>query len=113
MFYGGLIYMIFYTLDYAIEKTLEQNLTAEQIFIRKFTGEKVSRDEARFLQERINDHKWYVSEKLGRDVGLNVAAIDFLENIYEREESGRKSSRGLRRRRGFNLRVYENLSLTA
>ncbi|HEX8737210.1 MAG TPA: DUF4032 domain-containing protein [Pyrinomonadaceae bacterium] len=100
--------MIFYTLDYVIEKTLKQNLTAEQIFLKKFTGSRLSGDEARRLFEKIEDHKWYVSERLGRDVGLKVAAIDYLENIDE----GGGDSTG-KPRRDFNLKVYENLSLTA
>ena len=108
MFYGGLLYMIFYTLDYVIEKTLKQNLTAEQMFLKKFTGSKLSGEEARRLFDRIKDHKWYVSERLGRDVGLKVAAVDYLENI---DESGNDSNK--KPRRNFNLKVYENLSLTA
>jgi len=108
MFYGGLFYMIFYTLDYVIEKTLKQNLTAEQMFLKKFTDGKLSGEEARRLFEKIKDHKWYVSERLGRDVGLKVAAIDYLENIYA---GGSDSTR--QNRRNFNLKVYENLSLTA
>lgn len=102
--------MIFYTLDYVIEKTLKQNLTAEQMFLKKFTGGKLSAEESRRLFEKINDHKWYVSERLGRDIGLKVAAIDYLENIYE---GGNDSTKQGRHRRNFNLKVYENLSLTA
>ena len=29
---------------------------------------------------RIQEHKWYLSEKLGRDVGCKVAALDLFEN---------------------------------
>ncbi|HEX8246855.1 MAG TPA: DUF4032 domain-containing protein [Pyrinomonadaceae bacterium] len=108
--------MIFYTLDYVIEKTLKQNLTAEQMFLKKFTGSPLSNEEAQRLFERIEDHKWYVSERLGRDVGLKVAMVDFLENIYE---GGNDSTRSGRRRnsrrnnRNFDLKVYDNLSLSA
>ncbi|HEX8370391.1 MAG TPA: DUF4032 domain-containing protein [Pyrinomonadaceae bacterium] len=102
--------MIFYTLDYVVEKTLKQNLTAEQMFLKKFTGGRLTNEEARHLFERIEDHKWYVSERLGRDVGLKVAAFDYLENIYE---GGNDSTKSGRRRRNFNLKVYENLSLSA
>jgi hypothetical protein len=99
--------MIFYTLDHVVEKTLKQNLTAEQMFLKKFTGDTLSGEEARRLFEKIRDHKWYVSERLGRDVGLKVAAIDYLENIRAGGDSRRKL------RRDLNLKVYENLSLTA
>lgn len=30
--------------------------------------------------KRIQEHKWYLSEKLGRDVGCKVAALDLVEN---------------------------------
>jgi hypothetical protein len=29
----------------------------------------------------IQEHKWFLSERLGRDVGSKVAAIDYFENI--------------------------------
>ncbi len=35
---------------------------------------------------RILQHKWLMSEKLGRDVGLRVACIDFLENMEQARE---------------------------
>ena len=35
---------------------------------------------------RILLHKWLMSEKLGRDVGLRIACIDFLENIEQADE---------------------------
>ncbi len=75
--------MIFYKLDYAIEKTLEQQPSLEQKFLLEFTGKKFNAKEAKNLWERVIDHKWYVSERLKRDIGLKVAAIDYLENFYE------------------------------
>jgi hypothetical protein len=30
---------------------------------------------------RLLEHKWYLGERLGRDVGLRVAALDFFENV--------------------------------
>jgi hypothetical protein len=91
MYYGGLFYMIFYTLDYVIEKTLKQNLTAEQMLLKEITGAQLSKEEALELQKKIDDHKWYVSEKLGRDVGLKVAAVDYLENIYRLKRPSRSN----------------------
>jgi hypothetical protein len=29
----------------------------------------------------VLEHKWFVSERLGRDVGLRVAALDYFENV--------------------------------
>jgi hypothetical protein len=31
----------------------------------------------------IQDHKWFLSERLGRDVGTRVAALDYFENIHQ------------------------------
>lgn len=36
---------------------------------------------------RIQQHKWVLSEKIGRDVGIKVAALDFIENIYAAEDA--------------------------
>lgn len=35
------------------------------------------------LWSRILDHKWLLSEKVGRDMGLRTACIDFLENMEQ------------------------------
>ena len=70
-----------FKLDYVIERTLVEP-SREQYLIKKLTGVKVPADEARAVWQRVQDHKWYTSERLGRDVGLHVAAIDFFENIW-------------------------------
>lgn len=33
------------------------------------------------LWPKIEEHKWFLSEKLGRDVGIKVACVDLIENI--------------------------------
>ena len=109
MYYGGLFYMIFYALDYTIEKVLQQKQTDAQKFLRKFTDEKFSKSEAQFIFEKIGDHKWYVSERLQRDIGLNVAAVDYFENFYESKPTPKNAGKFY----DSNLKVYENLSLTA
>lgn len=43
---------------------------------------KLPSSKARELWPQILEHKWYISERLGRDTGLRVAAIDYFENIY-------------------------------
>ncbi|MDT4895286.1 MAG: adenylate cyclase [Acidobacteriota bacterium] len=70
-----------FRLDYVIERTLAAT-TDEQSVLRELTGIKISSDEARAVWPRILDHKWYISERLGRDVGFRVAAIDYVENIW-------------------------------
>jgi hypothetical protein len=57
--------MIPFRLDYAIEKIL--------------TGSNESSSQN--ILTSIREHKWYVSECLGRDVGLFVAAFDYFLNI--------------------------------
>jgi hypothetical protein len=55
----------------------------EQTFLENYLSVDLSKREAKYLWEKIVSHKWYVSERLKRDVGLRVAAIDYVENFYE------------------------------
>ena len=75
--------MIPYRLDYAIEKITKSGPSMERTLLRIYTGDDISEDEARNLWKRITDHKWHLSERLSRDVGFHVAAIDYVENFYE------------------------------
>lgn len=54
--------------------------------IFEISGVKLEADVAHDVWPRILLHKWLMSEKLGRDVGLRVACIDFLENIDQADE---------------------------
>jgi len=47
----------------------------------ELSGLKFAPDVAAELWPKILQHKWLMSEKLGRDVGLRTACIDFVENI--------------------------------
>ncbi len=38
-------------------------------------------EQAEKLWEQILKHKWWMSERLGRNVGLQVAALDYLSNV--------------------------------
>lgn len=49
--------------------------------LSNLAGVKLSAAEAGALWPRLLEHKWYLSERLGRDVGLHVAAADYFENI--------------------------------
>src|SRR5689334_21236147 len=71
-----------YRLDQVIEQTLNAPGVREQRALKLLTGLELGRDEAGFFWPRILDHKWYMSERLGRDVGLRVAAIDYFENVW-------------------------------
>jgi hypothetical protein len=85
--------MIPFKLDYVIELTLREQVSEEQKIIRELAGVKLSTAEARAEWPRVLEHKWFVSERLGRDTGLRVAAIDYFENVrlprYKR--TGQKS----------------------
>lgn len=56
------------------------SITAKAL-IKKLTGVKLSAAYAQNVWPLILEHKWYLSERLGRDVGLRVAAVDYFENI--------------------------------
>jgi len=57
-------------------------LSGEECTSRIFelSGAKFEPDVAAELWAKILQHKWLLSEKLGRDVGYRIACIDFLEN---------------------------------
>ena len=73
--------MIPFKLDYVIERTLSEQTCEEQKFIRELAGVRLSPAEARAEWPRVLEHKWFVSERLGRDTGLRVAALDYFENV--------------------------------
>ena len=62
--------------------------------LRRLAGVKLSAGEASAVWPRVLEHKWYLGERLGRDVGLRVAAADYFENIHP------PRTRALRRRHG-------------
>jgi hypothetical protein len=51
--------------------------------IFEISGTKFDPDIASALWSKILQHKWLMSEKLGRDVGLRTACIDFLEKMEQ------------------------------
>ena len=67
-----------------LTEDLSPELCASKIF--EISGTKFDPDTAADLWPRILQHKWLMSEKLGRDVGLRVACIDFLENMEQARE---------------------------
>lgn len=75
--------MNFFKQDYTIEKTLNNIPTPQQVSLKKYADKDFTKREAKYLWERIVDHKWYMSERLKRDIGFRVAAIDYVENFYE------------------------------
>ena len=67
-----------------LAETQSPELCAHKIF--ETSGTKFDPDIAADLWPRILQHKWLMSEKLGRDVGLRVACIDFLENMEQADK---------------------------
>lgn len=60
-------------------QTPDADKAAEHIF--QYTGHKLDPEAARRLWPKIMQHKWYMSEKLDRDVGLKLACLDFVDNV--------------------------------
>jgi SpoVK/Ycf46/Vps4 family AAA+-type ATPase len=46
-----------------------------------FSGRWLEPDKATEVWEKVLQHKWYLSEKLDRDVGIKVACLDYVENV--------------------------------
>ncbi len=73
--------MIPFRLDYVIDKTLNEGACEEQEVLKELAGVRLRASEARAEWPRVLEHKWLMSERLGRDVGLRVAALDYFENV--------------------------------
>ena len=73
--------MIPFRLDYVIEKSIGEGACEEQEVLKELAGVRLPSAEARAEWPRVLEHKWLVSERLGRDVGLRVAALDYFQNV--------------------------------
>lgn len=73
--------MASYRLNTGASFSIESEFAAQGL-VEAMTGIVLPRHDAKVVLERIADHKWLLSEKLGRDVGMKVAAIDLVENFY-------------------------------
>jgi hypothetical protein len=73
--------MIPFRLDYVIEKAAGETACEEQKVLKELAGVKLKPAEARAEWPRVLEHKWFMSERLGRDIGLRVAALDYFENV--------------------------------
>lgn len=97
--------MVTYQLDYVVEEVLKNQPSLEQSNLKKYVGADFTKEEAKYIWERVIDHKWYVGERLKRDIGLRVAAVDYVENFYDASMFG-KSNHG----KGFFNRVMRPIS---
>ena len=92
--------MIPFRLDYVIEQTLRESANEEQKLLRELAGVRLTPSEAASEWGRVLEHKWFVSERLGRDIGLRVAAIDYFEKVRlpRHTRAARESKAGALRR---------------
>ena len=67
-------------LDHVIENVLADD-GSETGELKSAAGVELSSLEAREVWPQVLEHKWYMSERLGRDVGLRVAAVDYFTNV--------------------------------
>jgi hypothetical protein len=70
-------------LNFTIISSPKTKFSDAQVLLREVTGKQFSRNEAESIWTNIANHKWNMSESLGRDVGFRVATIDFIENFYQ------------------------------
>ena len=74
--------------QYVVDKILgEKKAEFYGNLIYNLTAETFAEEQARELWQGILHHKYIISEKLGRNVGVRVAALDYLENIKKIIES--------------------------
>ncbi len=68
-----------------IKRKVEQLVSLDKNFysnlLHQIVSEDFSEEEAKKLWFEIIDHKWKISQQLGRNVGIRVATLDYLENI--------------------------------
>ena len=81
----------------AAPAAVEQSARRLRRSLRQLAGVELSAAEARAVWPSVLEHKWYLGERLGRDVGLRVAAVDYFENIHPapRRPPARVHSAGL------------------
>jgi transitional endoplasmic reticulum ATPase len=53
----------------------------ETLELKAAAGAELSSVEASEVWPQVLEHKWYMSERLGRDVGLRVATVDYFTNV--------------------------------
>ncbi|MBK6313042.1 MAG: DUF4032 domain-containing protein [Blastocatellia bacterium] len=93
-------------LEFVIERLRREDAEVERRMLRELAGVEVAADEARDLWPRLLDHKWFMSERMGRDVGLRVAAIDFFEHVEPRPNVAPQASLVLARAHAAGRAIF-------
>ena len=69
-------------LQYIIDKIIDKKHNSfYSDILYTITSERFSEPDAKKLWQEILQHKYITSEKLGRNIGIRVAVLDYLENI--------------------------------
>jgi hypothetical protein len=81
------------TLNWVVERSGPPRPSALNALAPLLAALGISDDDAEREWCKILDHKWYLSERVGRDVGLRTALVDYFENVHlpDAELSGRRS----------------------
>lgn len=83
-----------YRLDWVIEQSTTTRSEPVAVEFEALGEYGVDANEARVEWQAILEHKWYLGERLGRDVGMRVAMLDYFENIKPlRENAARARAR--------------------
>ena len=80
-------------LNFSIVNSPKTKFSDAQVLLQEFTGNQFSRNEAEIIWANIINHKWNISEELGRDIGFRVAAIDFIENFHQPNQEVKKAEK--------------------
>jgi len=67
-----------------------EEVTSQEDFVARIfelSNHKFDPDTAQIIWSQILQHKWVLSEKIGRDVGIKVACVDFIDNIASLKDS--------------------------
>lgn len=62
--------------------------------LKELAGVRLSASEACDVWPQVLEHKWYLGERLGRDVGMKVAAVDYFENVHRPRQRTRLRAKG-------------------
>jgi hypothetical protein len=68
---------------YAVEQEMRSFELVTHIDVDRLLGNFDAKGHGGLLLQHINEHKWYVSERLGRDVGLVEAAEDWYRSVFK------------------------------
>lgn len=69
-----------FKLDHVIERVWADD-GIEKRKLKSGVGVTLSPLEAQDVWPQVLEHKWYMSERVGRDVGLKAATADYFENV--------------------------------